>query len=661
MVNRLHHDDPTAGGTQLPSLPKLYQNIFKSLGMNGPPTQADPSTIVPPQGMQDFYNEAFRVMGFPPSPRNPNRIQRYPDHTGAAQLGYGPYGRISPPNENYGVGLDFSGYSPTNAAKINTNINQTYGSRGYGSGPYASSQQYPDQQIFSDQPSVGDDSTMPVYPQRQSRPPMYTPPGVDIPMPSFMRNRATVSPATAPARQEPTDSLQRTLLGLDTEGDTGHDSTASTMQAADPRVIRALDRNAGPRVLPNAAVYQATPGENRIENMIPSTGRAHLTAPIYPSSANVPLPIPRPDDLSSTPQAQPKALPQPKPPLHNVTPDANQQQDEDTGPGSLAEAKRLFPGQKLQQAVYYTQPDRGENGGGNFKRLGVGADTSNLNPDYVSHIWEPVNMNTTQRFVRGAYETPGPSPITYDPNSQQDDQQMASGGAIDAAHKISREKATPCHTGLINMAVGGRTDHLPMHVREGSYVLPADIVSALGEGNTMAGSKVVDHMFAGKPAHKASGGTTIGISQKPQFLQSSRTLPGDVELGVNGQDTAGSALLGNMFNSGPFGTSAKAPQFAPVVRPSLGQYGQMSQLFNSSDKNTFSNKKEASGGPIMSGNRRPVPIIAAGGEYVIDPDDVSRYGGGDINKGHDKLDEFVKHVRKHLVKTLSKLPPPRRD
>jgi hypothetical protein len=196
-----------------------------------------------------------------------------------------------------------------------------------------------------------------------------------------------------------------------------------------------------------------------------------------------------------------------------------------------------------------------------------------------------------------------------------------------------------------------------MHVREGSYVLPADIVSALGEGNTMAGSKVVDHMFAGQPAHKASGGTTIGMSQKPQFLQSSRTLPGDVELGVNGEDTAGSALLGNMFNSGPFGTSAKAPQFSPVVRPSLGQYSQMQQMFNP----PIPTKKAAHGGPILSGNRRPVPIVAAGGEYVIDPDDVSRYGGGDINKGHDKLDEFVKHVRKHLVKTLNKLPGPRRD
>jgi hypothetical protein len=203
-----------------------------------------------------------------------------------------------------------------------------------------------------------------------------------------------------------------------------------------------------------------------------------------------------------------------------------------------------------------------------------------------------------------------------------------------------------------------------MHVREGSYVLPADIVSALGEGNTMAGSKVVDHMFAGHPAHKAGGGSTsITISQKPKLLESTRVLPGDIETGVSGEDIAGTGLMGNMFASGPFGTSNKAPQFQSLVRPSLGEYGSMKELFKTNDLGQINlpNKKAASGGPIMSGNRRPVPIIAAGGEYVIDPDDVARYGGGDIDKGHNMLDDFVKHVRKHLVKTLSKLPGPRRD
>ena len=51
------------------------------------------------------------------------------------------------------------------------------------------------------------------------------------------------------------------------------------------------------------------------------------------------------------------------------------------------------------------------------------------------------------------------------------------------------------HVGPIHSAVAGRTDHLPMHVPSGAYVIPADIVSALGEGNTMAGFEVLNDMF----------------------------------------------------------------------------------------------------------------------------------------------------------------------
>ena len=55
------------------------------------------------------------------------------------------------------------------------------------------------------------------------------------------------------------------------------------------------------------------------------------------------------------------------------------------------------------------------------------------------------------------------------------------------------------HTGPIHSAVAGRTDHLPMHVPSGSYVIPADIVSAMGEGNTMAGFKNIKRIFGGTP------------------------------------------------------------------------------------------------------------------------------------------------------------------
>src|ERR1017187_5366615 len=55
------------------------------------------------------------------------------------------------------------------------------------------------------------------------------------------------------------------------------------------------------------------------------------------------------------------------------------------------------------------------------------------------------------------------------------------------------------HNGPIHSSVAGRTDHLPMTVHTGSYVLPADIISGMGEGNTIAGFKHARRMFGGQP------------------------------------------------------------------------------------------------------------------------------------------------------------------
>jgi hypothetical protein len=74
---------------------------------------------------------------------------------------------------------------------------------------------------------------------------------------------------------------------------------------------------------------------------------------------------------------------------------------------------------------------------------------------------------------------------------------------IPHAPRVPRVPKAPApmkmHTGPIHSAVAGRTDHLPTHVPSGSYVIPADIVSSMGEGNTMAGFKNIRRMFSGAP------------------------------------------------------------------------------------------------------------------------------------------------------------------
>jgi hypothetical protein len=169
-----------------------------------------------------------------------------------------------------------------------------------------------------------------------------------------------------------------------------------------------------------------------------------------------------------------------------------------------------------------------------------------------------------------------------------DRQARASGGSV-------HEKL---YTGPIHSPVAGRTDHLPVHVPSGSYVIPADVVSAHGEGNTVAGFKVMRRIFGGTP-YKGSGG------------------PYNQSGGPYGQNTSGT----------PYGGSG-------------GPY----------------NEKLAQGGSAGS-----VPVIVAGGEMILDPDQVRAVGEGDLDTGHKVLDEFVKRSRKELIKTLTKLPGPKKD
>lgn len=115
------------------------------------------------------------------------------------------------------------------------------------------------------------------------------------------------------------------------------------------------------------------------------------------------------------------------------------------------------------------------------------------------------------------------------------------------------------HVGPISSAVGGRTDHHAIDVPAESFVIPADVVSSLGQGNTDNGMLVLKRMF---PA-------------------------------------AGSKAQG-------------------------------------------------------------VPIMAAGGEFVVSPENVARAGDGNIRRGHKVLEAFVKHARAEHIKTLKKLPNPAR-
>ena len=388
--------------------------------------------------------------------------------------------------------------------------------------------------------------------------------------------------------------------------------------------------------------------------------------------------------------------------------------------------------------------------------------------------------------------------------------------AIAAALRTARATGGKVHAGAIHSSVAGRTDHLPMHVASGSYVIPADIISAMGEGNSMAGFKVAKSIFGGhderdeapqighdgSELHLATGGaansrrgyydggdtTKSGSSLKsgsgstsatktasetsstkdraqPASNYSSENKNNDHD---NRDDRASTSVrtstmsapieqhdhytgLWDMINGGGKGAGYKnvwdtingggmnasrngpykdstTPQTDKPHYISLwdringggmgGSYAKPGQNIRGlgaivNDIQTGGLKKlaydainggrlgaagDTFGGRTKTGialnllgvkpagqERSPfnifgkpenmettalkaaggatggIPIVAAGGEYVISPEAVVRIGGGDLDHGHKVLDSFVKKMRQKTIRTLQKLPGPKKD
>ena len=68
----------------------------------------------------------------------------------------------------------------------------------------------------------------------------------------------------------------------------------------------------------------------------------------------------------------------------------------------------------------------------------------------------------------------------------------------------------------------GRTDDLEISVPGESFVVPADIVSALGQGNTEAGFKQLELLFPEPRDGRAAGGKAPKKRKKPRFSAEAR-------------------------------------------------------------------------------------------------------------------------------------------
>lgn len=97
-------------------------------------------------------------------------------------------------------------------------------------------------------------------------------------------------------------------------------------------------------------------------------------------------------------------------------------------------------------------------------------------------------------------------------------------------------------TGFLNGATAGRADSLKTQAPSGSYVLPADVVAGLGEGNSLAGARVVQDMLStgphGIPMPRGGGRNTIPRPPALGDLRQFAAKGGD----IGGDDTTPVAL-----------------------------------------------------------------------------------------------------------------------
>lgn len=84
-------------------------------------------------------------------------------------------------------------------------------------------------------------------------------------------------------------------------------------------------------------------------------------------------------------------------------------------------------------------------------------------------------------------------------------QGLALGGAP-APWQVRSEARSMMHSGPIVSTVPGRTDRHNMSLASGSYVVPAQAVSHLGQSNSFAGMKVLNSMFSSSGPYGIGGG-----------------------------------------------------------------------------------------------------------------------------------------------------------
>ena len=165
------------------------------------------------------------------------------------------------------------------------------------------------------------------------------------------------------------------------------------------------------------------------------------------------------------------------------------------------------------------------------------------------------------------------------------------------------------HAGPLPGDTPGRADTVATTVKDGAHIIPADVVSFLGQGNTDNGYRVLEKMFPRSKCRANGGAAMPRISLEPRLI------------------VPKPHLVPTMKSSG-FPQGSKMPSIAKPKANGFAQGGQ-------------------------------VPVKLSHGEFSVEPEDVAAVmGHGDLEKGHEALDRWIVGKRKQCITKLRSLPNP---
>lgn len=112
---------------------------------------------------------------------------------------------------------------------------------------------------------------------------------------------------------------------------------------------------------------------------------------------------------------------------------------------------------------------------------------------------------------------------------------------------IAKAGGGSVHAGYIPGATGGRTDNKDISVASGSYVIPADILSGLGEGNSHAGWAAIAREYGLDTPKKADGGP-VGSPVDIVAASGEGVIPPDSIIAKHGDLDTGHKILDAMVS-----------------------------------------------------------------------------------------------------------------